>query len=41
MTLEENLTKIQKVALKGEIAAILSGCYHNADIKCKVYMILK
>ena len=40
MTLE-NLTKLQKVALKGEIAGLLSTCYHNADVKLKIYSILK
>lgn len=41
MTLEENLTNLQKVALKGEIAYAVSTCAHNTDIKYRLYLILK
>lgn len=41
MALEDNLTKIQKVALKGEIAYIVSTSCHNAEIKYRLYKILK
>lgn len=41
MAIEENLTYLQKVALKGEIAFALSTAAHNAEIKFRTYLILK
>ena len=37
----DNLTYLQKVALKGDIAHALVTCSHDADIKFRFYMILK
>lgn len=37
----DNLTYLQKVALKGDIAHALVTCSHDADIKFRLYMILK
>ena len=41
MPIEENLTYLQKVALKGEIAFALSTASHDAEIKYRTYLILK
>ena len=41
MPIEENLTYLQKTALKGEIAFALSTAAHNAEIKFRTYLILK
>jgi hypothetical protein len=41
MSIENNLTYIQKTALKGEIAYAISTSSHNADIKYRLYLILK
>ena len=41
MSIENNLTYLQKTALKGEIAYAVSTCSHNADIKYRLYLILK
>ena len=41
MTIEENLTYLQKVALKGEIGFALSTATHDAEIKFRTYLILK
>lgn len=41
MPIEENLTYLQKVALKGEIAFALSTSSHDAEIKYRTYLILK
>lgn len=41
MSMENNLTYLQKTALKGEIAYAVSTCSHNADIKYRLYLILK
>lgn len=37
----ENLTQLQKIALKGELAAIFSFAHSDADLKLKIYRILK
>lgn len=37
----ENLTGLQKIALKGELAAIFSFAHSDADLKLKIYRILK
>lgn len=41
MELEDNLTHLQKVALKGEIAFALSSSSHDAEMKMRIYLILK
>jgi hypothetical protein len=41
MSMEENLTYLQKVALKGEIAYTVSTSAHDAEIKFRTYLILK
>ena len=41
MSIEENLTYLQKVALKGEIGFALSTSAHDAEIKFRTYLILK
>lgn len=41
MPIEENLTYLQKVALKGEIGFALSTSAHNAEMKFRIYLILK
>lgn len=41
MTIEENLTYLQKVALKGEVALALSTASHDTEIKYRIYLILK
>lgn len=41
MSIENDLTYLQKTALKGEIAYAVSTCSHNADIKYRLYLILK
>ena len=41
MSIEENLTYLQKAAIKGEIAFALSTAAHNAEMKYRVYLILK
>lgn len=37
----KNLTYLQKVALKGELSATFSGAHSNADLKFKIFRILK
>ena len=39
--MEEKLTSIQQIALEGEIALALSSSKHDADIKLRIYYILK
>ena len=39
--MEENLTYLQKAALKGEIGFALSTAAHDAEIKFRIYLILK
>jgi hypothetical protein len=41
MSIEENLTYLQKTAIKGEIAFALSTAAHNAEIKFRTFLILK
>lgn len=41
MPTEENLTYLQKVALKGEVGFALSTSAHDAEIKFRTYLILK
>lgn len=41
MPIEENLTYLQKVALRGEIAFALSTSAHTTEMKYRVYLILK
>ncbi len=41
MTIEENLTYLQKVALKGEIGFALSTSAHDAEMKFRTYLILR
>lgn len=41
MTLEENLTYLQKVAIKGEIGFALSTSAHNAEMKFRTYLMLR
>ena len=37
----ENLTELQKIALKGELSAIFSFAHSDEDLKLKIYRILK
>ena len=39
--MEERLTYLQKVALKGEIASALSSSLHDGDLKYRIYFMLK
>lgn len=41
MPIEENLTYLQKTALKGEIGFALSTSAHDAEMKFRTYLILK
>lgn len=41
MAIEENLTYLQKVALKGEVGFALSTSAHDAEMKFRTYLILK
>lgn len=41
MSIEENLTDLQRAALQGEVAYVLSTCAHDADIKYRIYLVLK
>ena len=41
MSIENDLTYLQKVALKGEIAFALSTAAHNTEIKLRTYLFLK
>lgn len=41
MSVEENLTYLQKVAIKGEVALTVSTAAHDAEIKFRTYLILK
>ena len=37
----DKLTYMQQVALEGEVAFALSSAIHNADLKMRIYIILK
>ena len=41
MSANDNLTYLQKVAIKGEVAFALSTAIHDAEIKYRIYLILK
>ena len=41
MELNENLTHLQKTALQGEIALVLSSAPHNAELKYRSFILLK
>lgn len=41
MTVGDNLTNLQKVAIRGEVAYTVSTATHNAEIKYRIYTILK
>lgn len=41
MTVGSNLTNLQRVALRGEVAYTVSTATHNAEIKYRIYTILK
>lgn len=41
MELYDQLTNLQKIALRGEVAFILSTCSHDAEIKMRVYTTLR
>ena len=41
MSIDNNLTYLQKASLKGEVAYAVSTCSHDADIKYRLYLILK
>lgn len=41
MELNDQLTNLQKIALKGEVAFTLSTCAHDAEMKYRMYIILK
>ena len=41
MELNDKLTNLQRIALRGEIAYALSTCAHDAEMKYRIYVILK
>lgn len=41
MTIGDNLTNLQKVALKGEVAYAVSTAPHDGDVKYRIYTILR
>lgn len=41
MEVYDQLTNLQKIALRGEVAFLLSTCSHDAEIKMRIYITLK
>lgn len=41
MSKNNNLTYMQQIALEGEVAYAVSTAFHNADLKLRIYLILK